>query len=679
MLRKALSEKVIVLGVDGMDPRLTKKYLDMGLLPNIKKYLEKGSAREDLVLLGGVPTITPPMWTTLSTGAYPATHGITCFWSQHPTKLDTFVYANDSKKCQAEQLWNVTAEAGKKTLVFHWPGCSWPPTSDSENLHVIEGTQPSAVNYGIGIVDPVHLLYVDEKYAKVEEHVFEGERMNGAGCIVDGMEVEDDKGDAGSVMKSLSMPEPRPISMNPHEGECQNHGNTTPFYLETPLKEAKGWADGREGDKEFSIMFCEGKERRVGLFRKNEAGMYDTVEIYRSKKDAEPMVRLKNNDYVEIVPDELLDTHDVKTKVTRGFIVADMDAEGTGFKLWIGNANKADCKALFSPQRLHDEMIEKAGNIPSVELGSNLGGQPHLLEAFMHRSWRAYGDWQARAINELIKTENYEVVFSHYHNVDNFAHTFYDYHNTFGDEVLDAEYERLFQQLYIDTDRYLGDFLYLLDEGWSVIITSDHGLLCKEEPGIAPGLGDGFVINTTIMRELGYTVMKRDENGKELREIDWEKTKAVASRGNHIYINLKSKYPYGIVEDSEKYELENQIISDLYNYRNEDGKRIIGMAIRNQEGALLGLTGDKCGDILYWLEEGFNRVHGDSLSTLKGHADTSVSPIFIAAGAGVQHGFYTDRVIRQVDVAPTVATLLGVRMPKQCEGAPAYQIFSEEF
>lgn len=69
------------------------------------------------------------------------------------------------------------------------------------------------------------------------------------------------------------------------------------------------------------------------------------------------------------------------------------------------------------------------------------------------------------------------------------------------------------------------------------------------------------------------------------------------------------------------------------------------MAIRNQEGALLGLTGDKCGDILYWLEEGFNRVHGDSLSTLKGHADTSVSPIFIAAGAGVQHGFYTDRVI----------------------------------
>ena len=28
----------------------------------------KGSCREDLVLLGANPTVTPPMWTTLATG-----------------------------------------------------------------------------------------------------------------------------------------------------------------------------------------------------------------------------------------------------------------------------------------------------------------------------------------------------------------------------------------------------------------------------------------------------------------------------------------------------------------------------------------------------------------------------------------------------------------------------------
>lgn len=63
--------------------------------------------------------------------------------------------------------------------------------------------------------------------------------------------------------------------------------------------------------------------------------------------------------------------------------------------------------------------------------------------------------------------------------------------------------------------------------------------------------------------------------------------------------------------------------------------------------------------------------------TSLGECDTSVSPIFFAAGAGLKWGVYTDRMIRQTDVAPTIATLLGVRMPAQCEGAPIYQILAD--
>lgn len=118
---KSLSEKVFVLGVDGMDPRMTKKYLELGKMPHLAEFIKRGSCRDDLVLLGGVPTITPPMWATLATGANPSTHGITCFWGQDPEKLDTLVYNMDSERCKAEQMWNVTALEGKKTLVWHWP------------------------------------------------------------------------------------------------------------------------------------------------------------------------------------------------------------------------------------------------------------------------------------------------------------------------------------------------------------------------------------------------------------------------------------------------------------------------------------------------------------------------------------------------------------------------------
>lgn len=33
-MRKAAANKVLVLGIDGMDPRLTRKYLDEGKMPN---------------------------------------------------------------------------------------------------------------------------------------------------------------------------------------------------------------------------------------------------------------------------------------------------------------------------------------------------------------------------------------------------------------------------------------------------------------------------------------------------------------------------------------------------------------------------------------------------------------------------------------------------------------------
>ena len=94
---------------------------------------------------------------------------------------------------------------------------------------------------------------------------------------------------------------------------------------------------------------------------------------------------------------------------------------------------------------------------------------------------------------------------------------------------------------------------------------------------------------------------------------------------------------------------------------------------------LLGLGGPDSGDICYWMAEGYNFDHADSLSTTYGEASTSVSPIFIAAGKGVKAGFETDRIIRQIDIAPTVAALAGTRMPADCEGAPVYQIFAEEF
>ena len=35
-MREAVTKKVLVLGIDGMDPRLTRRYVDEGKMPNTK-------------------------------------------------------------------------------------------------------------------------------------------------------------------------------------------------------------------------------------------------------------------------------------------------------------------------------------------------------------------------------------------------------------------------------------------------------------------------------------------------------------------------------------------------------------------------------------------------------------------------------------------------------------------
>ena len=69
--------------------------------------------------------------------------------------------------CKAEQLWNVTAEAGKKTLVWHWPGSSWPASSDSPNLYVVDGAQPAAVQMSSANVDFEKYIIASKDFKEV--------------------------------------------------------------------------------------------------------------------------------------------------------------------------------------------------------------------------------------------------------------------------------------------------------------------------------------------------------------------------------------------------------------------------------------------------------------------------------------------------------------------------------
>ncbi len=669
-MAKQYTDKVLLLGVDGLDPRLTKKFLDEGKLPNIKKYVENGAQKENLQLVCTPPTITPPLWTTLATGALPVTHGITCFWRQDPVHLDTAGYNLDSRLCHAEALWNVTAEAGMKTLVWHWPGSSWPPTSNNPNLHVIDGSQPAAVNSGVARIEMEKVTVAKESFDKL---VFKPAATNntGAGCVIEDIPDAEETFDTASLLTGgMSM---QNIIMKHSDGE-DGVEDTAADICNSPIKPATGWADAPEDAKEFYVVTSDGLVRRPCLILKNEAGVYDTVAYYHSKKDAEPIVTLKKDEYKIGILDEIIHNEE-KYIGNRNMMVMDLAEDGSFVRLWMSKAFDIANDSMFHPKSLYKQVVENVGYVqPNPCFG---GKNPEIVDRIMIPTWDEVCKWQSKAMQYLIDENGYQVVFSHIHNVDAQGHFFW-YYGKNREKMNKMEqdfYQNAIERVYKQTDDYLGSFLHYLDEGWTIMIFSDHGLLIPEEEE-KPLIGDAFGCNVKVMQELGFTVLKKDENGNDLKEIDWSKTRAVATRASQIYINLKGKYETGIVDPADKYELEREIIDALYNYR-LNGKRVISVAMRNKDAMVLGTGGPECGDVLYWLEEGVNRLHGDALPMVEGYFDTSVTPIFIAAGKGLKKGYNSQRIIRQADMAPTVAHMLDVRMPKQCEGAVAYQILED--
>ena len=671
-----LSSKVFVCGVDAMDPRLTRKYIDMGLMPNAKKMLERGAAREDLVMLGCMPTVTPPQWTTMATGATPQVHGITSFY-RLGGDLDLINMNLDSRLCRAEQLWNVTAEAGIKTLVWHWPGSAWPPSSDSPNLTVVDGSSPGSVNMSTAQIDGEYLFIASEANERL---AFRAGESNGGHvpCVITGLdEQEDDFGkdsswggnfDPEAAVKGNGFPM---YIIDPHES---GQGNYIDYPIDvgySPIKPASGWNEAPENAKEFYLLLSSGLIRRPVLILQNEDGIYDRIAIYKNKKSTEPMAVIHNDEYLSDYIDDAV-KKDLPVKSNRDMRILELREDGSFVKMWVSASMDMSVNMMWHPTELYQEIVDNIGFPPPTStLG---GGNKELLMKCTNACWEHTLEWQSASLLYMMEQKGMEVVFSHFHAPDLQAHMFIRFMKNGHNGTTSADYEEVMQGVYTQVDRYLGKFVHLLDDGWTIFVVSDHAQVCPTY-GIR-GLGD-MGMNCQLMEELGFLTLKTDENGNKLPEVDWSKTKAVANREMHIYLNLKGRTDHGIVEPEDQYQLEEEIMTALYGHKDPvSGQRIIAFALRRKDAVMLGLGAEYpiCGDIIYCMAEGYEHDHDDSMPTSLGECDTSVSPIFFVSGAGIKQGIYTERMIRQTDVTPTIATLLGVRMPRECEGAPVYQI-----
>jgi predicted AlkP superfamily phosphohydrolase/phosphomutase len=98
----ASAKRVIIVGLDGMDPGLATRFMQEGKLPNFQKLADEGVFRP---LDTSNPSMSPVAWSTFSTGVDPSRHGIYDFITRDPCTCAPMLSSTDVQ--DAKRVLNI--------------------------------------------------------------------------------------------------------------------------------------------------------------------------------------------------------------------------------------------------------------------------------------------------------------------------------------------------------------------------------------------------------------------------------------------------------------------------------------------------------------------------------------------------------------------------------------------
>ena len=132
----------------------------------------------------------------------------------------------------------------------------------------------------------------------------------------------------------------------------------------SPIKEANGWENAPEGALEFYFVTSNGLVRRPALILKNQAGIYDTVALYKSKKETEAFAVMKQDEFAFTIVDDC-NVNGAMTPCTRSYKPLEIAVDGSRVRLWMSTALDISNDVRWSPKSIYQDVINNVGYVPS--------------------------------------------------------------------------------------------------------------------------------------------------------------------------------------------------------------------------------------------------------------------------------------------------------------------------
>lgn len=241
----------------------------------------------------------------------------------------------------------------------------------------------------------------------------------------------------------------------------------------------------------------------------------------------------------------------------------------------------------------------------------------------------------------------------------------------------DKETERhrnVLEDMYRRMDDLVGRTRSALGPRDALLVISDHGFLSFKR---------GINLNAWLLREGFLHLKKGAAGGPWFDGVDWERTRAYALGLSGIFLNLQGRESQGIVEEAQARELKDEIAKKLEALRDPtapDAKPV--NRVFDAEEVYSGPYRDDAPDLLLGYGDGYRiswdgatgQAEGDVLedNTKSWSGDHGVDPALVP---GV---LYSNLPTRQgdaslADMAPTVLDLFGVKIPPSMKGKALFK------
>lgn len=616
--KHARTRRVVIVGLDGLEPTLTERYMSEGLLPNLSKLKDTGSfARLGTTL----PALSPVAWSSFQTGVNPGAHNI-------------FDFLTRDKRYCLPQLASTETRITEKVRSFlglklRKQDASVVITRKSQPFWKILGAHGVFSN-----IIRVPISYPPEKFN---------------GNILSAMCTPDLKGTQGSFTY---------FTEGKSEATSVTGGDVRVFERRGDiLCGAVSGPPAPDGSGFLTIPFSLTIDRHTGR---------GTLSL---ESQSVPLTPNSLSPWVELVF-----AHG-RTKV-HGITRFCLRHDGESFALYISPINvhpEKPALPISEPAIFSGWLAKKHGLYGTLGLMEDTWGRNELAlddARFLEQTYLTHNERERMFFEALSKTRE-GLCACVFDASDRIQHMFWRYIDERHPSPLEdtGTFAHTIRDMYIKMDELIGRVQQELKPNDHLFVLSDHGFASFRRC---------INLNTWLLQE-GYLALKdgKTVGADYFQDVDWSRTRAFAVGLSGIYINRKGREANGIVDPRDTEALKNEIARKLEQLCDpQDGAPTV-RRVHDAARSYKGIYKDEAPDLIVGYHPGY-RVSWDSIT---GTVEAAVFSDNMKAWSGDHHVdpelvpgvLFTNKKLTKdaphiTDLAPTVLALFGVKAPAYMEG-----------